>query len=194
MREPEDGVRQNTDVGAMTMQKEAFASEAAMQARQRLRILIADDHHGTQRAVALLLRWLGCPAEVASDGREALEAVRAREYDVILMDVVMPRMDGLEATRRIRAERAPGSGPQIIGVSADTTAEDREICLAAGMDDFLPKPIDVDSLVGLLDEAALARAAVRREPSRESDHPSARQPDDHRSDRQHSLGARFARC
>ncbi len=142
------------------MRDEPVPTEHGVVARQRLRVLIVDDHAGTRRALQLLLRWLKCPPDVASDGVEALEATRMREYDVILMDVTMPRMDGLEAARRIREGRTPGSGPRIVGTSADTAVEDREICFAAGMDDFLPKPIDVDRLVRILDEAALGLASA----------------------------------
>ena len=129
-------------------------------ARQRLRILVVDDHAGTQRAVQLVLRWLKCRSDVADNGRAALEAVRARDYDIILMDVVMPIMDGLEATRRIRQEQPSGTGPRIVGMSADSMAEDREVCFSAGMDDFLAKPVDVDALIRYLDKTALGFAAV----------------------------------
>jgi CheY-like chemotaxis protein len=143
----------------MNMQNERVAGDDGA-ARQRLQVLVVDDHPGTRRAVELVLRWLRCPTDVASDGRDALEAVRSRDYHVILMDVDMPRMDGLEATRRIRAGRPPGSGPRIIGTSADSTPADQETCLAAGMDAFLPKPIDVDCFIRILDEAALDLTAM----------------------------------
>ena len=133
-------------------------------ARQGLRILVVDDHAGTQRAVQLVLRWLNCQSDVADNGRAALEAVRAREYDIILMDVVMPIMDGLEATRRIRLERPSGPGPRIVGMSADTMAEDQQVCFSAGMDDFLAKPVDVDALIRILDETALGPNALRSIP------------------------------
>jgi CheY-like chemotaxis protein len=149
------------EVRVKPMPKEPVMDGAEVAAREQLQVLIVDDHPGTQRAVALLLRWLKCPADVASDGREALEAVRAREYHVILMDVNMPRMDGLEATRRIRAGRAPGTGPRVIGMSAEIAPEDQAICFAAGMDAFLRKPVDVDCLIRILDESAMSLAAVR---------------------------------
>ena len=129
-------------------------------ARRGLRILVVDDHAGTQQAVHLVLRWLGCRADLADNGRVALEAVRASEYDVVLMDVTMPIMDGLEATRQIRLERPSGTGPRIVGMSADTMAEDRQVCFCAGMDDFLAKPVDVDALIRILDETALGLATV----------------------------------
>ena len=82
------------------------------------------------------------------------------DYDVVLMDVSMPIMDGLEATRQIRLERPSGTGLRIVGMSADTMAEDRQVCLSAGMNDFLAKPVDVDALIRILDETALGLAAV----------------------------------
>jgi CheY-like chemotaxis protein len=142
------------------MWTDSVARDDVAPARQHLRILIVEDHPGTQRAVQLLLRWLGCVADVADDGRDALEAVRTREYDIILMDIAMPRMDGLEATRRIRRDRAPTPQPRIAGMSADSMPEDQENCFAAGMDDFLPKPIAVDQLARILDEAAVGLPAV----------------------------------
>ena len=126
----------------------------------RLKVLIVDDHLRAQQAMRLVLRRLACSVDVADNGRDALEAVRVRDYDVILMDVVMPLMDGLEATRRIRQERPPGAGPRIIGMSADTMPEDRQTCLSAGMNDFLPKPLDVDALIQILDHAASILAAA----------------------------------
>ena len=159
--DPEDGVGGNSiDVRATRCGMSLTDAMVDAAARQRLRILVVEDHVGTQRAVQLVLRWLECHSDVADNGREALEAVRTREYDVILMDVVMPMMDGLEATRRIRQERPIGTGPRIVGMSADTMAEDRQVCFSAGMDDFLPKPIDVDALIRILDETALGLAAV----------------------------------
>lgn len=142
------------------MRNDPERHEDGAAARQGLRILVVDDHRGTQRAVQLVLRWLKCHSDVADNGRAALEAVRARDYDIILMDVVMPIMDGLEATRRIRQEAPRGTGPRIVGMSADSLDEDREVCFSAGMDDFLAKPVDVDALIQILDETALGFAAV----------------------------------
>ena len=116
----------------------------------RLRILLAEDHPVNQRLALLLLAKLGQRADVVSDGVEVVEAVRRRAYDVVLMDVQMPELDGLAATRTIR--ESLGGGPRIIAVTANALAGDREACLAAGMDDYLTKP---------LKEAELA-AALRR--------------------------------
>jgi CheY-like chemotaxis protein len=128
--------------------------------RQHLRILIADDHPGTQRALQLLLLWLECSSDVVDDGQAALEAIRSRDYDIVFMDVVMPRMDGVEATRQIRRSRPFDVRPRIVGMSADTTPEDRQVCLDVGMDDFLPKPVDVESLVRILDEEGMHLFAI----------------------------------
>jgi CheY-like chemotaxis protein len=142
------------------MRSELVARGDRAPERKHLRILIVEDHLGSQQALRLLLRWLGCHPAVSDNGRDALEAVRRREYDIILMDVVMPRMDGLEATRRIRRDPSLIAQPRIVGMSADAMLEDQETCFAAGMDDFLPKPIDVDRLIRILDEAAVGVSAV----------------------------------
>jgi CheY-like chemotaxis protein len=144
----------------MMMPTETKARENGAATRRPLRTLIVDDHQATQRAMQLLLDSLDCVTDVADNGRDAVEAVRTGDYDVILMDVVMPWMDGRTATRRIREIRRPGVRPRIVGTSAEATAEHRSSCLAAGMDDFLSKPIDVDALVRILHEVALGLAQV----------------------------------
>jgi signal transduction histidine kinase/CheY-like chemotaxis protein/HPt (histidine-containing phosphotransfer) domain-containing protein len=121
-----------------------------------LRLLVADDHAVNQRLVLLQLARLGYRADLVSSGAEAVAAVQRRHYDVVLMDVQMPDIDGLEATRRIRAHFGGGlsnSGPWIIALTANAQPGARETCLAAGMDDYLTKPLVARDLV-----AALARA------------------------------------
>jgi CheY-like chemotaxis protein len=106
-----------------------------------------------QKLALRLLGQMGYRADVAGNGIEALEAVERTHtvapYDVILMDVQMPEMDGLEATRQIRA-RWPGGGPRIIAMTANAMQGDREVCLAAGMDDYVSKPVRVEELVQAL--------------------------------------------
>jgi len=116
------------------------------------RILVADDHAVNQRLVLLQLGGLGHRADLVSSGSEAVAAVRRRPYDVVLMDVHMPDVDGLAATRQIRAHFG-GRGPWIIALTADARPGARAACLAAGMDDYLAKPLVAPDLV-----AALARA------------------------------------
>ncbi|OHV34123.1 hybrid sensor histidine kinase/response regulator [Pseudofrankia saprophytica] len=117
-----------------------------------LRLLVADDHAVNQRLVLLQLTGLGHRADLVSGGAEAVAAARRGRYDVVLMDVQMPDLDGLEATRRIRAHFG-GGGPWIIALTANAQPGAREACLAAGMDDYLTKPLVPPDLV-----AALARA------------------------------------
>jgi signal transduction histidine kinase/DNA-binding response OmpR family regulator len=126
-----------------------------------MRILLAEDNAVNQKLALRLLERLGLRADVVGDGRAAVDAVEDGAYDVVLMDVQMPEMDGLEATRQIRA-RWPGRAIRIVGLTANAMAGDREACLAAGMDDYVSKPIRPDQL-----EAAIARArpAVAGDPA-----------------------------
>ena len=115
-----------------------------------LRILLAEDNAVNQRVAILLLAKLGYRADVAANGIEVLNALKRRRYDVILMDVQMPQMDGLEASRRICREW-PDHRPRIIAITADSMEEDRQACLKAGMDDYLSKPIRLPNLALALD-------------------------------------------
>jgi CheY-like chemotaxis protein len=131
--------------------------DPGMGERLPLRILLAEDNSVNQMLAVRLLRGLGYTADVAGNGVEAMEAIDEREYDVVLMDVQMPEMDGLEATREIRS-RSAGGGPRIVAMTANAMAEDRDECLAAGMDDYVSKPIRVEELVSALERAAGAHA------------------------------------
>jgi CheY-like chemotaxis protein/HPt (histidine-containing phosphotransfer) domain-containing protein len=108
-----------------------------------LRILLAEDNAMNQRVALNLLGRFGCTAEIAHNGVEALAALSRSEYDVVLMDVQMPEMDGIEATREIVRRYAPAARPFIIAMTANTLASDRTACADAGMDDFVSKPVDV---------------------------------------------------
>ncbi len=116
-----------------------------------LRILVAEDNAINQQVAVGLLGKLGHRADVADDGGEAVDLLKAGEYDLVLMDMQMPRVDGLAATRLIRALPGPRAGVAIIAMTANAMASDREACLAAGMDDFIAKPIDRRRLAELLD-------------------------------------------
>jgi CheY-like chemotaxis protein len=119
--------------------------------RHPLRILLAEDNAVNQKLALRLLGQLGYTADLAGDGLEAIAAVEGGAYDVVLMDVQMPELDGLEATRRIRA-RWPDRALPIVAMTANAMAGDREACLAAGMTDYISKPIRPAEL-----EAALRR-------------------------------------
>ena len=118
---------------------------APTRAASPLRVLLAEDNPVNQRMIALFLEKLGHCADVVADGHAALRAIEAGPYDVVLMDMQMPDMDGLEASRAIH-ERWPECRPRIIGVTANAVAGDHELCLAAGMDDYLSKPFSMDEL------------------------------------------------
>jgi CheY-like chemotaxis protein len=118
-------------------------------ARHPLRILLAEDNPVNQKIALRLLDRMGYRAQVAADGNEAIAALEASPFDVILMDVQMPELDGLEATRRIR-NRWGTDGPRIIAMTANAMEGDREACLAAGMDDYIAKPIRPEALASAL--------------------------------------------
>jgi CheY-like chemotaxis protein len=125
-----------------------------MAARHPLRILLAEDNVVNQKLALRLLQQMGYRADVASNGIEVIESIERQTYDVVLMDVQMPEMDGLEASRRI-VQRWPDDRPRIVAMTANAMQGDREACLAAGMDDYVTKPIRVDALIqALLDSAA----------------------------------------
>jgi GAF domain-containing protein/CheY-like chemotaxis protein len=114
-----------------------------------LRILLAEDNVVNQKLALRLLSQMGYAADVAHDGAEAVRAVEAHEYDVVFMDVQMPELDGLEATRRIRG-RSTDRPVWIVAMTANAMAGDREACLEAGMNDYISKPIRPADLAGAL--------------------------------------------
>ncbi len=124
--------------------------DPGMAACHPLRILLAEDNVVNQKLALRLLQQMGYRADVASNGVEAIEAVERQRYDVILMDVQMPEMDGLEASRRITRRWSANERPRIVAMTANAMQGDREECLAAGMDDYVTKPIRVDVLVRAL--------------------------------------------
>jgi signal transduction histidine kinase/DNA-binding response OmpR family regulator/HPt (histidine-containing phosphotransfer) domain-containing protein len=130
--------------------REAPQFDAQMGQRLPLRILLAEDNATNQKLALHLLERLGYRADVVGNGCEVLAALRRQPYDVVLMDVQMPEMDGLEATHRIRAEWPGETGPYIVALTANAMQGDREMCLAAGMDDYISKPIRVEELINAL--------------------------------------------
>jgi CheY-like chemotaxis protein len=124
-----------------------------MASRHPLRILLAEDNVVNQKLALRLLSQMGYRADLASNGIEAIESVERQTYDVVLMDVQMPEMDGLEASRRITARWAADKRPRIVAMTANAMAGDRELCMQAGMDDYVTKPIRVEALVQALFQA-----------------------------------------
>ena len=121
--------------------------------RHPLRILLAEDNVVNQKLALRLLQQMGYRADLASNGIEVIESLQRQPYDIVLMDVQMPEMDGLEATRRIVQRWPDGTRPRIVAMTANAMQGDREECLAAGMDDYVTKPIRVDQLVDALNNA-----------------------------------------
>ena len=120
-------------------------------AASRLRILLADDNHANRLVASCILEERGHQVETAGDGRQAIRLAQANHYDVILMDVQMPGLDGLEATAVIRAREGGSRRVPIIAMTAYDLPEDRERCLAAGMDGYLAKPIAEPALIALVE-------------------------------------------
>jgi PAS domain S-box-containing protein len=124
---------------------------ALVVAGRRLRVLLAEDNRTNQLVVATMLENEGCRVDVAANGLEAVEAVRQRAYDIVLMDMMMPEMDGLSATKAIRClDEANGRDVPILAVTANAFAHDREACLAAGMNGFVTKPVSASKLAAAI--------------------------------------------
>ena len=113
---------------------------------QRPRVLVAEDNPVNQRVAVRLLEHLGIRADVASDGNEVIESLARQSYALVLMDCQMPELDGFEATARIRAGETAGGHIPIIAMTASAMRGDRERCLAAGMDDYVSKPVRIEDL------------------------------------------------
>jgi PAS domain S-box-containing protein len=154
--------RQDTARNAAAMRP---SFDAGMAQRLPLRVLLVEDNEINQDVVSQFLGRLGYRADIAEHGRAALEALQRQPYDVVLMDVQMPEMDGLEATRQIRLELAPDRQPRIIAVTANALRGERAACLAAGMDDYISKPIDLGQLIAALERCTPAAAQLPAEPA-----------------------------
>jgi CheY-like chemotaxis protein len=126
-----------------------------------LRILVAEDNVVNQKLAIRMLQKLGYRADLASNGIEAVQSVERQTYDVVLMDVQMPEMDGLEATRALTRRMPPARRPRIVAMTANAMEGDREMCIAAGMDDYISKPIRPDKLAEALLQVRPAENSAR---------------------------------
>ncbi len=145
---------------ARAMSAHPFAPNVAAGMSRTERLLMAEDNAVNQKVGMLMLGRLGYRADVAADGLEVLEALKRQPYDIIMMDVQMPEMDGLEASRQIVSRwPEPRDRPWIIALTANAMTGDREACVAAGMDDYVSKPIRAEELAAALERARAALAA-----------------------------------
>jgi PAS domain S-box-containing protein len=138
--------------------------DAEMATRHPLRLLLAEDNVVNQKVATRLLGQMGYRADIAANGIEAVAAVERQTYDVVLMDVQMPEMDGFEASREIN-RRWPSKRPRIVAMTANAMEGDRELCVAAGMDDYVAKPIRIEELVAALGRCRAREDAAPRPPA-----------------------------
>jgi signal transduction histidine kinase/CheY-like chemotaxis protein len=139
-----------------------LAAQPGLQARfdgGHLRVLVAEDNVINQKVAVRILERIGIRADVAANGKEVVDMMRILPYDIIFMDCQMPEMNGYEAATEIRRREAPGRHIAIIAMTAEVLDDARERCLAAGMDDFVPKPVRIESLVDALKRWAPAAQA-----------------------------------
>ncbi|GAB4565072.1 MAG: hybrid sensor histidine kinase/response regulator [Haliangiales bacterium] len=153
-------IRQIRQQSARRMRR-AKTDRTAAKAPAKLHILVVEDNPISQRLMRSLLSQADHTVTLASDGQDAVRVFKSDRFDAILMDIQMPRMDGLEAARRIRVhERGTGQHVPIIALTANTLIGDREACLRAGMDEYMPKPVRRDALLKIIADV-VATTAVR---------------------------------
>ena len=140
--------------GRVTAQTTVSTFDPTLAARHPLRILLSEDQPTNQRVAQLILSRFGYGCTTVSDGFEVLDAVSRQTFDVILLDVQMPRLDGIATARRLCTDYLPALRPWIIAVTANAMKGDREACITAGMDDYLSKPIDAKLLAQVLTRAS----------------------------------------
>jgi CheY-like chemotaxis protein len=129
---------------------------ARFQGLKPMRILVAEDYPSNQRVLVEMLKRLGYRADAVADGKEVVQALERQDYDLVLMDIKMPEMDGITATQAIRKLR-PENGPKIVAITAFALEGDREKCLEAGMDDYIAKPVKMTELADILEKYSAQR-------------------------------------
>lgn len=160
--------------GALGLAKTSAPAPAATPNRQlaHVRLLLVEDNPVNQNLVSRMLQSLGYAPDVAANGREAVTAATQTDYDLLLMDVQMPDMDGVEATRIIRRDLPANRQPRIVALTANAVESERERCLQAGMDDFLSKPISLNDLRQALERHHPTRPAGRPQPEPKGNPPT----------------------
>jgi PAS domain S-box-containing protein len=133
--------------------KDKFSLDKNMAKRHPLKILLAEDNLVNQKVASRILMKLGFRADIVSNGLEVIDALKRQKYDVVLMDVMMPEMDGLEATEAI-IKKWPDKRPRIIAMTAGAMKGDKETCFEAGMDDYVTKPININQLTEALEKTS----------------------------------------
>ena len=156
--EPEDAPPEPADDAPESTRPERAKMMSMDSVLPSARVLVVEDDAVLQRVTALTLRRLGYRPDVVGNGQEAVEAVHAQPYDVVLMDVMMPVMNGLDATRSLRADPGPHPAPAIVALTANALEEDRRKCLAAGCDAYLAKPVQPRHLATTIEKAIRDRA------------------------------------
>ena len=134
--------------------RQSITFDHTLATRLPFKILVAEDNVINQKVTLRVLQQFGYWADLVADGKQAVEAVGRQKYDIVFMDVQMPEMDGLEATRHICNRLEPSERPYIIALTANALKEDREVCLAAGMDEYLSKPVRPEKIQIILENAA----------------------------------------
>ena len=140
------------------------SDQVAAKPVQRLKVLLAEDNPTNRHVATRMLTRMGHTVDAVEDGAQAISATATGDYDVILMDVMMPEVDGLTATRTIRAGEPPRCNIAIIGLTANALPADRDACIAAGMNDFITKPVTLERLRAVLEQAVVADPVRPEEP------------------------------
>jgi two-component system sensor histidine kinase/response regulator len=138
------------------------AFDPTLATRLPFKILVVEDNMINQKVARRVLLQFGYATDLVENGKTAIEAVQRQKYDVVFMDVQMPQMDGFEATRRICGILMPAERPYIVAMTANAMKEDRELCLASGMDDYLSKPIHPEDVKSAIERAAIHFGSFRR--------------------------------